>query len=121
NETAPAEETKQEEHAENFDWEAEQFADLRILRYRIDGWEKLTLQQKQLVYYLTQAGLAGRDITWDQYYRHNLEIRHALETIVKNYEGDRDSEDWKDFMTYVKRVWFSNGIHHHYSNIKIKP
>ncbi len=105
----------------DFQWETEQFADLRILRYRIPGWNNLTLKQKKLVYYLTQAGLAGRDITWDQYYRHNVEIRKALENIVRNYEGDKDSEDWKNFMTYTKRVWFSNGIHHHYSNIKMKP
>lgn len=122
NDVTPVEEQKDTENAlENFEWETEQFADIRILRYQIPGWENLSLKQKQLVYYLTQAGLAGRDITWDQFYRHNLEIRHALETIVKNYDGDRDSEDWKNFMTYVKRVWFSNGIHHHYSNIKIKP
>ncbi len=109
------------EEMENFEWETEQFADIRMLRYRIDGWEKLSLKQKELVYYLTQAGLAGRDIVWDQYYRHNLEIRRALETIVKDYEGDRESEEWKKFMVYVKRVWFSNGIHHHYSNLKLKP
>ncbi len=120
-EASATENTVKEDPAQNFEWETEQFADIRILRYRIEGWEKLSLKQKQLVYYLTQAGLAGRDITWDQYYRHNLEIRQALETIVKNYEGDRDHEEWKKFMTYVKRVWFSNGIHHHYSNIKLKP
>lgn len=116
-----AEEVVEVDPLENFEWETEQFADLRILRYRVTGWENLSLEQKQLVYYLTQAGLAGRDIVWDQYYRHNLEIRNALETIVKDYEGDRDSEEWKSFMTYVKRVWFSNGIHHHYSNLKLKP
>ncbi len=109
------------EETDNFEWETEQFADIRMLRYRIDGWENLSLQQKELVYYLTQAGLAGRDIVWDQYYRYNLEIRKALETIVKDYEGDRETEDWKKFMVYVKRVWFSNGIHHHYSNLKLKP
>src|SRR5690606_23801210 len=106
---------------DNFQWETEQFADLRILRYQIPGWENLSLDQKKLVYYLTQAGLSGRDITWDQYYRHNLEIRKALETVVKNYNGDKESEDWKNFMVYTKRVWFSNGIHHHYSNTKLKP
>lgn len=110
-----------QEQTSDFQWETEQFADLRILRYQIEGWNNLTPKQKKLVYYLTQAGLSGRDITWDQYYRYNLPIRHALENIVKNYEGDKDSEDWKNFMTYVKRVWFSNGIHHHYSNAKMKP
>lgn len=106
---------------DNFQWETEQFADLRLLRYQIAGWDNLSLDQKKLVYYLTQAGLSGRDITWDQYYRHNLEIRKALETVVKNYNGDKESEDWKNFMVYTKRVWFSNGIHHHYSNTKLKP
>ena len=116
-----AEEVMNENSHDNFQWEAEQFADLRILRYQIDGWDNLSLDQKKLVYYLTQAGLSGRDIVWDQYYRHNLEIRTALEAIVKNYNGDKESEEWKNFMVYTKRVWFSNGIHHHYSNTKMKP
>lgn len=116
-----AEEVMNEGSHDNFQWETEQFADLRILRYQIDGWDNLSLDQKKLVYYLTQAGLSGRDIVWDQYYRHNLEIRTALETIVKNYNGDKESEDWKNFLVYTKRVWFSNGIHHHYSNTKMKP
>jgi len=115
------EEQHEESAHDDFKWETEQFADLRILRYQIPGWEELSLQQKKYVYYLTQAGLSGRDITWDQFYRHNLEIRKALENIVKKYSGDKESEDWKNFMVYTKRVWFSNGIHHHYSNIKIKP
>jgi hypothetical protein len=76
-----------------FKWQTEQFKDIRILRYQVPGWEKLDLRQKKLAYYLTQAGLAGRDILWDQYYRHNLEIRKALEGILASYEGDRDSED----------------------------
>ena len=99
----------------------DQFADLAILRYQVPGWDKLTLKEKKLVYYLTQAGLAGRDIFWDQKYRHNIEIRVALENIYKNFSGDKSSEDWKEFEIYLKRVWFSNGIHHHYSNDKIKP
>lgn len=103
-----------------FQWQTEQFADLRILRYQIPGWDKLSLQQKKLAYYLNQAGLAGRDIIYDQLYRHNLEIRKALENIVKEYEGE-SNEEWENFMTYAKRVWFSNGIHHHYSHAKIKP
>lgn len=111
-----------EETAESseFQWQTEQFADLRILRYQIPGWDKLSLQQKKLAYYLNQAGLAGRDIIYDQLYRHNLEIRKALENIVKQYEGG-NNEQWESFMTYAKRVWFSNGIHHHYSHAKIKP
>ena len=99
----------------------DQFADLAILRYQVPGWDELTLKEKKLVYYLTQAGLAGRDIFWDQKYRHNIEIRVALENIYKNFSGDKSSEDWKEFEIYLKRVWFSNGIHHHYSNDKIKP
>lgn len=117
-----------QEHKENakkssdqFDYVVEQFADLRVLRYQIPGFEELTLKEKKLVYYLTQAGLAGRDIMWDQNYRHNLAIRRALETINANFSGDRNTDNFKAFKTYLKRVWFSNGIHHHYSNDKIKP
>ena len=106
---------------EKFDHVVEQFADLRILRYQIPGWENLTLKEQKLVYYLTQAGLSGRDIMWDQNYRYNLRIRKALEKIYKTYEGEKNVADWKAFETYLKRVWFSNGIHHHYSNDKIKP
>ena len=110
-----------EENDSNFVWKAEQFADLKILRYKINGWDKLSLQQKKLVYYLTQAGYSGRDIIWDQNYRYNLKIRRALENIVENYKGDKENDDWKNFMIYTKRVWFSNGIHHHYSMDKFKP
>ena len=105
----------------DFNFKADEFADLKILRYQIPGWENLSLKEQKLVYYLTQAGLSGRDIIWDQNYRHNLSIREALENIYVNYEGDRSSEDWTAFETYLKRVWFSNGIHHHYSNAKLKP
>lgn len=114
-------ETADIEKASEFDYNVEQFADIKILRYQIPGWEKLTLKEQKLVYYLVEAGLSGRDIIWDQNYRHNLEIRNALERIYANYSGDKDSEDWKSFETYMKRVWFSNGIHHHYSNDKLKP
>lgn len=106
---------------EEFGYNVEEFADIKILRYQIPGWENLSLKEQQLVYYLVQAGLAGRDIIWDQNYRHNLVIREALENIYRNYEGDKSSEEWKAFETYIKRVWFSNGIHHHYSNSKIEP
>lgn len=105
----------------DFNWNPENFADKRILRYQVPGFEQLTLQQKKLVYYLVQAGLSGRDIIWDQNYRHNLEIRKALDRIARNYNGDKDSEEWKAFMLYAKNVWFSNGIHHHYSNDKFNP
>ncbi|RMI13216.1 MAG: dihydrofolate reductase [Calditrichaeota bacterium] len=104
-----------------FQYFAEQFADLRILRYQVPGFEDLTLQQKKLLYYLYQAGLSGRDIIWDQNYKYNLLVRHTLEAIVKHYQGDRDSEEFQKFMEYTKRVWFSNGIHHHYSYNKIMP
>ncbi len=107
--------------AESFEYVVDQFADLRVLRYQIPGFEELTLNEKKLVYYLTQAGLAGRDIMWDQNYRHNLVIRQALEKIYTSFEGDKTTDDWKEFEVYIKRFWFSNGIHHHYSNDKIKP
>ncbi len=105
----------------NIQFESEQFADIQVLHYEIPGWEKLTLKEKKLVYYLAQAGYAGRDIFWDQNYRHNLKIRAALENIYQNYKGDKNDENWKNFEIYLKRVWFSNGIHHHYSNDKIRP
>lgn len=112
----PVEDTKQQETSEN---KVDQFADLQVLRYQIPGWEELTLKEQELVYYLTQAGLSGRDMMWDQNYRHNLEIRNALESVYKNYKGDKENENWKNFEIYLKRVWFSNGIHHHYSNDKL--
>ncbi|WP_025667695.1 dipeptidyl-peptidase 3 family protein [Aquimarina megaterium] len=114
-------EQKQEVTEEKFDYVVEQFADLKILRYQIPGWDNLTLKEQKLVYYLTQAGLSGRDIMWDQNYRHNLTIRKALEKVYTSYEGNKSDANWKAFETYLKRVWFSNGIHHHYSNDKIKP
>ena len=104
-----------------FEYVVDQFADLRILRYQVPGFEDLTLKEKKLVYYLTQAGLAGRDIIWDQNYRHNLKIRTALENIYTTFEGDKSTFDWNSFDVYLKRIWFSNGIHHHYSNDKINP
>jgi len=107
--------------ADSFRWEAEQFADIRVLRYQVPGWEQLTLKQKQLCYYLNMAGLAGRDIMWDQNYKHNLKIRRALEKIIAGYTGERSGADWDAFMLYAKQVFFSNGIHHHYSNDKHTP
>ncbi|WP_370225713.1 dihydrofolate reductase [Mesoflavibacter sp.] len=104
-----------------FDYNVDTFADIKILRYKIPSWDNLSLKQQELAYYLTQAGLAGRDIMWDQNYRHNLAIRAALENVYKTYEGDKTTADWQAFTTYLKRVWFSNGIHHHYSNDKLKP
>ncbi len=109
-----------EENNDDFEWEADRFADIRVLRYRINDFDKLTLDQKKLAYYLTQAGLSGRDIIYDQNYKHNLEIRKALDNIVANHEGD-ESENWKKFIQYTKQVWFANGIHHHYSKDKFNP
>ena len=97
---------------------SEQFADLRIIRYEVPGFDELPLQQKKLLYYLSEAALAGRDIIYDQNYRHNLTIRRTLEEIIKN---NPEAENNEGFMTYIKRVWFSNGIHHHYSNDKFSP
>ena len=105
----------------DFPYNVEQFSDLKILRYQIPGWENLSLKEQKLVYYLTQAGLSGRDIMWDQNYRHNLTIRTALEKIYQDFQGDKTAQQWSAFETYLKRLWFSNGIHHHYSNAKLKP
>ncbi len=104
-----------------FDYIVEQFADIKVLRYKMPGWENLTLKEQKLVYYLTQAGSSGRDIIWDQRYKYNLRIRKALENVYQNYKGNKTTDNWKNFEVYLKRVWFSNGIHHHYSNDKIKP
>ena len=105
----------------DFDYIVEQFADIKVLRYQIHGFDALTLKEQKLVYYLTQAGLSGRDIMWDQNYRHNLTIRKALENVYTTYTGDKTTNDWSNFEEYLKRLWFSNGIHHHYSNAKITP
>lgn len=106
---------------DGFAYEACRFADIRILRYQLHGWEKLTPKQRELAYYLTQAGYAGRDMMWDQNYKHNLEIRAILEKIYTSYNGDKKSDDWKLFEVYLHQVWMSNGIHHHYSNQKHQP
>jgi len=104
-----------------FQYEADRFADIRILRYQIPGFEELSLQQKKLLFFLTQAGMSGRDITWDQNYKHNLRIRRVLEEIVRHYPGDRSTPEFEAVMTYAKRVWFANGIHHHYGGDKFVP
>jgi len=107
--------------ADKFDYTVEQFADLQILRYRVPGFEDLSLKQKELVYYLTEAALEGRDILFDQNGKYNLRIRRMLEAIYTNYKGDKNSADFKNMETYLKRVWFSNGIHHHYGSEKFVP
>ena len=99
----------------------ERFADLQLLRYEVTGFEGLTLQQKLLVYYLAEAALLGRDILWDQNCQYGLEIRKTLEDIYTSYDGPKDNPDWQAFVVYLKRVWFSNGIHHHYSCQKFQP
>ncbi len=104
-----------------FEYTNETFADIQMLRYEVKGFETLTLDQKKLVYYLQEAALQGRDILFDQNGRHNLVIRKMLETVYTDYQGDKNTEDWKNFVTYTKRVWFSNGIHHHYSADKFQP
>jgi dipeptidyl-peptidase-3 len=98
-----------------------EFADLKVYQYEVPGFDQLSLKEKQLLYYLSQAAYAGRDITWDQNYKHNLAIRQTLERIWETYSGDRSTEDFAKFKEYTQRVWFSNGIHHHYGNEKILP
>ena len=106
---------------EQFRYTDEQFADIQMLRYRLDGFEALTLRQKLYIYYLAKATLCGRDITTDQFGCYNLRIRKVLEAIYERYEGDRTTEEYKALETYLKRVWFSNGIHHHYGCEKFVP
>jgi len=110
-----------EDQKEAFQWQTERFADLRILRYQVPGFEELPLKTKELLFYLYKAALSGRDMIWDQNYKYNLTIRHTLEAIVNGYQGDRTTEDFAKFTEYTKRVWFSNGIHHHYMSSKIMP
>lgn len=107
--------------ADTFEYNDEKFADLQMLRYQVHGFDELSLQQKKLVYYLSQAALTGRDILWDQNGKYNLRIRKMLETVYTDYTGDRLTDDFKAFAVYLKRVWFSNGIHHHYGCEKFVP
>lgn len=116
-----SESTPQEQSVKNDGNSIDRFADIEVLKYQVPGWSDLTLKEKEYVYYLSQAGYAGRDIIWDQNYKHNLTIRRALENIYQNYSGNKNTEDWRNFEIYLKRVWFANGIHHHYSNEKMKP
>lgn len=112
--------TPTEESSEAFVYKTEQFADIKILRYQVPGFEILPLQQKKLLYFLSEAALSGRDIIWDQNFKYNLTIRRTLEAVVKTAKAD-ESGDYAKFLEYTKRVWFSNGIHHHYGNEKIMP
>lgn len=104
-----------------FEFLAETFADVKVIRYQLPGFEFLSPKQKELVYYLSQAAYSGREIIYDQNYRYGLEIKRALEKVYTTYEGNKTSTDWKNFQIYVKRMWFSNGIFHHYSNDKFIP
>ena len=106
---------------DTFDYNVEQFADIGILRYRVEGFESLSLQQKKMIYYLSQAAVAGRDIFFDQNGKWNLAIRRTLEAVYENYKGDRDNDQFKALEQYLKQVWFASGIHHHYSMDKFKP
>jgi len=121
NSTEPKEQTENKQTLDTFKYQVEQFADIKILRYQIPGFEKLSLKQKTLLYYLSEAANAGYDIIWDQNYRNNLMIRQTLVQIVENYNGDRKTPDFEKFLVYVKRVFVSNGIHHHYATDKFIP
>ena len=105
---------------DSFDYKVDTFADIKILRYRVPGFEILTLKQKEMIYYLSQAAIEGRDILWDQNNKHNLAIRRTLEAIYENY-ADKSSDDFIKLQTYLKRIWMANGIHHHYSEDKLMP
>ena len=119
--TQGAEGVQTTKEGDQFNVVADQFADVQVLRYRVPEFDQLSLQQKKLAYYLSQAGLAGRDIFYDQKYKHNLLVRKTIEAILKTYSGDKSEANYKQFEVYAKRVFFSNGIHHHYSNIKFVP
>lgn len=112
---------KDDEQKDDFEFKLEQFGDVKVMRYKVPGFDELSLDQKKLVYYLSEAAKCGRDIIFDQNYKHNLCVRRTLETIVDSYKGDREAEDFTKFMVYTKQVWFANGIHHHYSTDKFKP
>lgn len=116
-----AEQGKKAAVEDNFNYVVESFADAQILRYKVEDFESLTLKQKELIYYLSEAALEGRDILFDQNGRYNLMIRRTMEAIYKEYKGDRKSNDFLAFETYLKRIWFANGIYHHYSSDKFKP
>ncbi len=106
---------------DNFNYVADRFADIEVLRYKVPDFEHLTLQQKQLIYHLTEAALAGRDILWDQNGKHNLAIRRLLEQVYTGFDGDKESAEYKALEKYLKQIWFANGIHHHYSMDKFTP
>jgi dipeptidyl-peptidase-3 len=104
-----------------FQVHVDRFADVEVLRYEVPSFDELSLQEKKLAYYLSQAALSGRDIIYDQNYEHNLRIRKLLSAVVGTYSGDRNGEDFAGLLEYAKRVWYANGIHHHYSTDKMLP
>ena len=113
--------TVKNDKVEGFRYLVDEFADLKVMRYTIPGWENLTLQQKEYAYHLAEAAKWGRDILWDQNSAGNIALRHALENILNNYKGERAGEEWDAFVVYAKRVFFSNGVHHHYAEDKFFP
>lgn len=112
---------KVQSHEKGFQFNADAFADLQVLRYQVPGWDQLTAQQKEFIYYLSQASLYGRDINWDQRGKYNLTVRKMLEAVYGTYKGPKTGKEWEAFKTYAGQVWFSNGLYHHYSNDKIMP
>ncbi len=121
NNTTTTEKDKPETQEKPFEYRSEQFADIQVLRYQVPGFENLTAKQKELAYYLYEAALSGRDMLWDQNCKYNLTVRKTLENIIQTYKGDKEADNYKKFLVYSKRVFFSNGIHHHYSKNKIQP
>lgn len=113
--------TKKEGKIEQFKYLADEFADIKVIRFRVPGWDSLTFKQKEYIFHLSEAAKSGRDILWDQNFKYNLNVRKVLETILDNFKGDTTSNDYKEFIIYTKRVFFSNGIHHHYGEEKIIP
>lgn len=112
---------KTAENADSIQWQIDTFDDIKVLQYRVEGFDSLPVEQKALIYYLSQAALCGRDMLYDQNFKYNLPIRKTLEGIYTTYDGDKTTENWKNFEKYLKKVWFANGIHHHYSNDKFTP
>ena len=112
---------KDNKNKEEFKYVIDEFADIKVMRYQIPNWEDLSLKQQEYLYYLAEASKCGRDILWDQHYKYNLTIRKTLENILASYSGEREGEHWDNFIVYAKRVFFSNGIHHHYAEDKIMP
>ena len=120
NNSNKASDEKETAKAEKIDYSVDHFADIEVLRYRVPGFEELTLKQKQLLFHLSEAALMGRDILFDQNNRYNLSIRRALEVIYTEYKGNRNNQQFKALETFLKRVWFANGIHHHYAEDKFE-